>query len=244
MKVFLIVVFLILLVFGAGFLFICGFETIANFVPVPASVGCFTFGVVSYTIGIILLRKKHVYHRDSVEQIRLDTSLFADYAYIFGVICMVLGVMTFQPLMSVFSKAWILFSILAFVAIIKLVQMIVRLRHALHDKIVVNTNWIQLDDPYSSKSDTFKKESIKKIVYLKTFERGRWGYSSSKFSKSLILHVMTKEDKELKEVNIEPENMNLKLNYVIDALQEMNYELVLLSKKNLSGEEWEGHEFK
>ena len=122
--------------------------------------------------------------------------------------------------------------------------MIMRLRHAIHDKIVINANWIQLDDPFSSKSDTFNKETIKKIVYLKTFERNRYGYSSGTYSMSLTIHLIAKEGEEPKEVKVEPENMNLKMAYVIDALKEMNYELVFQSKKNLSGEEWEGHQFR
>ena len=244
MKIFLIVAFILALTIGTGFLFLYGFETIANYIPVPVSVGCFSFGLVSYITGSILLRKKYVYHRDSTNQIRLDTPSFSDYSYITGVICMVIGVVTFQPIMSGLSEAWLLFSILALAAVFKLVFMFIRLKHAVHDKIVVNSNWIQLDDPLSSKSNTYNRESINKIVYLKTFESGRFGYSSAKYSMTLALHILEKEGGDVVEVGVEPENMNLKMNYVIDALKEMNYEITNISKKNLSGEEWEGHEFR
>ena len=145
MKAILIIVFILALIFGIGALFLYGFETIANFVPVPVSLAFFVFGVVCYVTGLIMLRKSKVYHVDSPDQIRLDTPLFADYAYIFGVICMVVGVATFQPLMSSFSDAWILFSLLSLFAVYKLVVMVMRLKHAIHDKIVVCRDNIQLD---------------------------------------------------------------------------------------------------
>jgi uncharacterized membrane protein len=242
MKVILIIVFFLALIFGAGVLFLYGFETIANFVPVPVSSAFFVFGVISYVTGLIMLRKSKVYHVDSPDQIRLDTPLFADYAYIFGVICMVVGVATFQPLMSAFSDAWIFFSLLSLFAVYKLVVMVMRLKHAIHDKIVVCRDKIQLDDPSSADSFHINKSDIDHIMYLKTFRKGRYGgYSSSSFSLSLSIKMKSVEEKEAVIYKVEPESMNLKMSYVLDALKEMNYQLTYRSNKSHHDEEWDGH---
>lgn len=239
MKIFLIFAFFICLIFGGGFLFLYGFETIANYTPTSVSVGFFFFGLFSYLIGKILLRKKHVYHRESSEQIRLDTSLYADYSYIIGIICMILGVVTFQPLMSGLSKAWILFSIFALIAVYKLYIMVTRLRHAIHDKIVINSNWIQLDDPESSNSNTYNRESINKIIISgKMFPVGYGNNSEFRYQKSILFNIVTKEGEKPNIIKLEPEKMNLKVEYIIDALKEMNYDLTLISEN-----EWEGHVF-
>ena len=242
MKVILIIIFILALIFGAGALFLYGFETIANFVPVPVSLAFFVFGVVCYVTGLIMLRKSKVYHVDSPDQIRLDTPLFADYAYIFGVICMVVGVATFQPLMSSFSDAWILFSLLSLFAVYKLVVMVMRLKHAIHDKIVVCRDNIQLDDPLSADSFHINKPDIDHLVYLKTFKRGRYGgYHSSSFSLSLSIRMRADEGKEAVIYNVEPQSMNLKMSYVLDALKEMDYQLTHRSNKSDNVEEWDGH---
>jgi uncharacterized membrane protein len=242
MKVILIIAFILALMFGAGVLFLYGFETIANFVPVPVSSAFFVFGVISYVTGLIMLRKSKVYHVDSPDQIRLDTPLFADYAYIFGVICMVVGVATFQPLMSAFSDAWIFFSLLSLFAVYKLVVMVMRLKHAIHDKIVVCRDKIQLDDPSSADSFHIIKSDIDHIMYLKTFRKGRYGgYSSSSFSLSLSIKMKSVEEKEAVIYKVEPESMNLKMSYVLDALKEMNYQLTYRSNKSHHDEEWDGH---
>jgi uncharacterized membrane protein len=242
MKVILIIVFFLALIFGAGVLFLYGFETIANFVPVPVSSAFFVFGVISYVTGLIMLRKSKVYHVDSPDQIRLDTPLFADYAYIFGVICMVVGVATFQPLMSAFSDAWIFFSLLSLFAVYKLVVMVMRLKHAIHDKIVVCRDKIQLDDPSSADSFHINKSDIDHIMYLKTFRKGRYGgYSSSSFSLSLSIKMKSVEEKEAVIYKVEPESMNLKMSYVLDALKEMDYQLTYRSNKSHHDEEWDGH---
>jgi hypothetical protein len=242
MKAILIIVFFLALIFGAGVLFLYGFETIANFVPVPVSVAFFVFGVVSYVTGLIMLRKSSVYHVDSPDQIRLDTPLFADYAYIFGVICMVVGVATFQPLMSAFSDAWMLFSLLSLFAVYKLVVMVMRLKHAIHDKIVVCRDNIQLDDPSSADSFHINKSDIDHIMYLKTFSRGRFGgYHSSSFSLSLSIKMKSVEEKEAVIYKVEPQSMNLKMSYVLDALKEMDYQLTYRSNKSHHDEEWDGH---
>ena len=242
MKVILIIVFILALIFGTGALFLYGFETIANFVPVPVSLAFFVFGVVCYVTGLIMLRKSKVYHVDSPDQIRLDTPLFADYAYIFGVICMVVGVATFQPLMSSFSDAWILFSLLSLFAVYKLVVMVMRLKHAIHDKIVVCRDNIQLDDPTSADSFHINKPDIDHVVYLKTFNRGRYGgYRSSSFSLSLSIRMKAVEGKEAVIYNVEPQSMNLKMSYVIDALKAMDYQLTHRSNKSDNVEEWDGH---
>ena len=242
MKVILIIAFILALMFGAGVLFLYGFETIANFVPVPVSSAFFVFGVISYVTGLIMLRKSKVYHVDSPDQIRLDTPLFADYAYIFGVICMVVGVATFQPLMSAFSDAWIFFSLLSLFAVYKLVVMVMRLKHAIHDKIVVCRDKIQLDDPSSADSFHINKSDIDHIMYLKTFRKGRYGgYSSSSFSLSLSIKMKSVEEKEAVIYKVEPESMNLKMSYVLDALKEMDYQLTYRSNKSHHDEEWDGH---
>jgi hypothetical protein len=242
MKAILIIVFFLALIFGAGVLFLYGFETIADFVPVPVSLAFFVFGVVSYVTGLIMLRKTNVYHVDSPDQIRLDTPLFADYAYIFGVICMVVGVATFQPLMSAFSDAWILFSLLSLFAVYKLVVMVMRLKHAIHDKIVVCRDNIQLDDPLSADSFHINKPDIDHLVYLKTFKRGRYGgYHSSSFSLSLSIRMRADEGKEAVIYKVEPKYMNLKTSYVLDALKEMDYQLTLRSNKSDNDAEWDGH---
>jgi hypothetical protein len=242
MKAILIIVFILALIFGIGALFLYGFETIADFVPVPVSLAFFVFGVVSYVTGLIMLRKTNVYHVDSPDQIRLDTPLFADYAYIFGVICMVVGVATFQPLMSAFSDAWILFSLLSLFAVYKLVVMVMRLKHAIHDKIVVCRDNIQLDDPLSADSFHINKPDIDHLVYLKTFKRGRYGgYHSSSFSLSLSIRMRADEGKEAVIYKVEPKYMNLKTSYVLDALKEMDYQLTLRSNKSDNDAEWDGH---
>jgi uncharacterized membrane protein len=242
MKALIIIVFILALIFGAGVLFLYGFETIANFVPVPVSSAFFVFGVISYVMGLIMLRKSKVYHVDSPDQIRLDTPLFADYAYIFGVICMVVGVATFQPLMSAFSDAWIFFSLLSLFAVYKLVVMVMRLKHAIHDKIVVCRDKIQLDDPSSADSFHINKSDIDHIMYLKTFRKGRYGgYSSSSFSLSLSIKMKSVEEKEAVIYKVEPESMNLKMSYVLDALKEMDYQLTYRSNKSHHDEEWDGH---
>ncbi|MFM2038951.1 MAG: hypothetical protein RL432_1890 [Bacteroidota bacterium] len=242
MRNFLIVTFLVLLVFATGLLFLYGFEMIANFVPVAVSTSMFVLGLISYILGLFFLQKKYVYHVDKPDEIRLDSPLFADYFYIFGVMAIVLGIMTFQPLMSVFSKAWIIFSILALYAIYKLIAMVNRVKNALHDKIIIHADWIQLDDPFSNKSSKYKREEIKEIKFIKTFYSSRiFGYSSQRFTLSLKMLIQTEDNKEPFEIEVHPENMNLKVDFVIDALNTMSYTVSYISTKNLHATEWTGH---
>lgn len=41
--------------------------------------------------------------------------------------------------------------------------------------------------------------------------------------------------------NVEPQSMNLKMSYVLDALKEMDYQLTHRSNKSDNVEEWDGH---
>lgn len=248
MRIFLIILGIfsvIALIIGMGFLFLSGFELLASVVPVPVSAAFMCFGIIMLIIGKLRLSKKYVYHKDANE-VRLDTPLFSDYAYVFGVITLVLGLVTFQPMVSVAASGdWegkLLFAILALFAVYKLFQMVIRLRNALHDKIIIGKNKIRLDDPMGSSSREIAKEEIMQIKYLKNFERGRYGYSSSRFSLKIIFELNAKEGAESESISVDPTDMNIKLNYLIDALREMNYELTLRSCRD-GGEEWEGHEF-
>jgi hypothetical protein len=79
-------------------------------------------------------------------------------------------------------------------------------------------------------------------MYLKTFRKGRYGgYSSSSFSLSLSIKMKSVEEKEAVIYKVEPESMNLKMSYVLDALKEMNYQLTYRSNKSHHDEEWDGH---
>jgi hypothetical protein len=49
------------------------------------------------------------------------------------------------------------------------------------------------------------------------------------------------EEKEAVIYKVEPESMNLKMSYVLDALKEMNYQLTYRSNKSHHDEEWDGH---
>lgn len=248
MKVFLVIVAIfvvIAILFGVGYLFLYGFELLASVVPVPVSAAFMCFGIIMLIIGKLRLSKKYVYHKDANE-VRLDTPLFSDYAYVFGVISLVTGLITFQPLISAASSGdWegkLFFALMALFAVFKLFQMVVRLRNALHDKIIIGKDTIRLDDPMGSSSREIAKGEIMQIKYLKNFERGRYGYSSSNYSLKLFIELNAKEGAEAEKVSIDPTDMNLKLDYLIDALRDMNYEVKLRSCRS-GGEEWDGHDF-
>jgi hypothetical protein len=49
------------------------------------------------------------------------------------------------------------------------------------------------------------------------------------------------EGKEAVIYKVEPQSMNLKMSYVLDALKEMDYQLTLRSNKIDNVEEWDGH---
>jgi hypothetical protein len=93
-----------------------------------------------------------------------------------------------------------------------------------------------------SSSREIAKGEIMQIKYLKNFERGRYGYSSSNYSLKLFIELNAKEGAEAEKVSIDPTDMNLKLDYLIDALRDMNYEVKLRSCRS-GGEEWDGHDF-
>lgn len=238
-------VVIIAILFGVGYLFLYGFELLASVVPVPVSAAFMCFGIIMLIIGKLRLSKKYVYHKDANE-VRLDTPLFSDYAYVFGVISLVVGLITFQPIINyATADNWegkFFFGIMAIIAVYTLFQMVIRLRNALHDTIIIGKDKIRLDDPKGSSSREIAKEEIMQIKYLKEFNSGRYGYSSANYTLKIFIELHAKEGAEAEKVSIDPTDMNLKLDYLIDALKDMNYELTLRSCRD-GGEEWDGHEF-
>ncbi|NBN99698.1 MAG: hypothetical protein EBV19_10750, partial [Flavobacteriia bacterium] len=81
--------------------------------------------------------------------------------------------------------------------------------------------------------------------FIKTFHSSRLlGYSSRRFTLSLIILIQTEENNEPIEIEVHPEHMNLKVDFVIDALNAMSYAVSYISTNNLHTMEWDGHNLK
>jgi len=232
-------------------------------------------GLVMFLAGKIMLTKKYIYHHDLPNEIRLDSPAYSDYLYTFGIIFLLFGCITFQPLLDFFADAVFEpfhhkttensipvsrsekrrsletsvymamgFMVVLIIILLTIMRMISRLKNAVHDKIVIGANTIFLDDPNGDSSLVIDRKSIKQIKYLKTFndtsKKGEEKYSPSNYSLELMIRFSASQGKD--SVTIDSKGMNIKLDYVIEALQEMNYEVELFSCLESGKSEWEGHD--
>jgi hypothetical protein len=232
---------------GLGYLFFVGFKSLSQLVPLSVSLGAIVLGTVSIISGKLMLTKKFVYHKDSPDQIRLDSPAYADYMYLYGLIILGGGILTLQPLLSWIDTIpifKILFAMFCLGAVLWFLLLVIRLKNSVNDKIIISKNEISLDDPMTSASTHIKRDDIQKISYLKTFNYSKNGYLSTDYSYSLSIHMKATGEDEPKVHDVNSSDMNIQLQYVVEALEEMKYTLTLTSVKSGGGDEWEGHKFR
>lgn len=194
-------------------------------------------------------------------QVILSTPVQADLSVILGSTIMLIGVITSKFFFATFQESGVDAFFLKGAAIIVLViavsyisMNIVRLRHSLHDRVLIEVDQFCVDNGMNDKSETFKRQDIQEIELLKEFEdqssntkkifSGTGEYNSSNFK--YVLSVKTKpfDDQQEHTVSVlDTSDINVDVPLFVEALEIMNYSIVRRSKYELSDELWEGHNF-
>ena len=241
---------LILLIIGVivfGFLAVYGifkgFQFLAEIIPYYISGGMILLGLFLLIVGRRFLRKDLVYKKVSNDRIVLETPLFADLLYLFGILILGFGLLTFQPLFSFLKNDSVFMGFIVIMLFLMQLVMILRLIYALNDSIEITLTSIKYDDPGSRNSLLMEKKNIVELVYLKEFDHNRSGYSADNFSYKLYLKYK-KEGAETERIDFDPEAMNLQLDLMIEALNELLYPIQNRAKRALEETEWEGHDFR
>jgi len=219
-----------------------GFSFFATLVPVYISGSLIVLGILSIIAGKLFLRKKNVYKKIAPKHIVLETPLYADLIYIIGIILLSLGLLTFGPVFSYLKDYRFMLGFMIFFILITMVVMVFRLMYALHDKIEVTSNFIRYDDPNEKSTLTIEQSQIIEILHLKVFSYTRYGYSENAYSYKLFIKY-TNPNNDQVTLELKPEDMNLKLELLVESIAECSYPIVMRSKKILEGIEWEGHHF-
>jgi len=219
-----------------------GFSFFATLVPVYISGSLIVLGILSIIAGKLFLRKKNVYKKIAPKHIVLETPLYADLIYIIGIILLSLGLLTFGPVFSYLKDDRFMLGFMIFFILITMVVMVFRLLYGLHDKIEVTSDFIRYDDPNTKSTLTIEQAQIIEILHLKVFSFSRYGYSENAYNFELFIKYTNSKDEEVT-LALKPEDMNLKLELLVESIAECSYPLVMRSKKKLEGIEWEGHHF-
>jgi hypothetical protein len=219
-----------------------GFSFFATLVPVYISGSLIVLGILSIIAGKLFLRKKNVYKKIAPKHIVLETPLYADLIYIIGIILLSLGLLTFGPVFSYLKDDRFMLGFMIFFILITMVVMVFRLMYGLHDKIEVTSDFIRYDDPNTKSTLTIEQSQIIEILHLKVFSFSRYGYSENAYNFELFIKYTNSKDEEVI-LELKPEDMNLKLELLVESIAECSYPIVMRSKKILEGIEWEGHHF-
>jgi hypothetical protein len=220
-----------------------GFSFFATLVPVYISGSLIVLGILSIIAGKLFLRKKNVYKKIAPKHIVLETPLYADYTYVAGVFLLCMGLITFGPVFSYLKDDSFILGFMIFFILITMVIMVFRLLYGLHDKIEVTSNFIRYDDPNEKSTLTIEQSQIIEILHLKVFSLSHYGYSENAYNFELFIKYTNSKDEEVT-LALKPEDMNLKLELLVESIAECSYPIVMRSKKILEGIEWEGHHFK
>ena len=221
----------------------------AELLPWYVSLIIFVVGLGLFSIGKYFLMKEYVLKRVD-KKIVLSTPLKGDISYIFGVLLLYFSVIScryffifinfldFELIMIISIAAFFLFCYLYFI----------RLKYALNDQIIIDNESIIYDNPISTEKDIFRKDKIVEIVYLKEFtpqiDKGTTYYKSDSYNLALQIICKNKETEAPLKINqINPDMMNIDLNFLIEAIESMDYGVLRKSKYQKDDILWDGHNF-
>jgi hypothetical protein len=219
-----------------------GFSFLASLIPVYISGSFIVLGILSIVVGKLFLRKKNVYKKIAPKHVLLETPLYADVIYIAGILLVGLGLLTFSPGYSYLKGEKFYLGFIILIVLVMMIVMILRLIFSLNDKIEITSQFIHYDDPNTKSKLTIEQSQIVEILHLKTFGFGRYGYSESSYSFELFIKYNNLNNEQVV-LELQPQEMNLNLDLLLDSLKECSYPVLLRSKKSLEENEWEGHHF-
>jgi hypothetical protein len=219
-----------------------GFSFFATLVPVYISGSLIVLGILSIIAGKLFLRKKNVYKKIAPKHIVLETPLYADLIYIAGVLLIGLGLLTFSPGFTYLKDDKFFLGFMILLILVMMVVMVLRLMFSLNDKIEITSQSIHYDDPNTKSKLTIEQSQIIEILHLKVFSFSHYGYSENAYYFELFIKYTNSKDEEVT-LALKPEDMNLKLELLVESIAECSYPIVMRSKKILEGIEWEGHHF-
>jgi hypothetical protein len=228
---------IVIILIGLGIYYI--FKFAANVIPQPLALAAAAIGGVCFIIGKIAgLKKSRVKRTDIKGNIVLANPRYINMLLWGGSLMFVLGLSvtkfvhelfftdgngTIGTIVNgtyvVFLKGFLSLGILGTCFMI-----ILKLKNALNDKIVIGDNFIRLDDPDSSKTVIIKKDNLLKIEYVtvkpisyRDTEKHHINFRHNAISKD-------KTEKETVEI-IDPKELNISIKLLEESIKEKGYSI-------------------
>jgi hypothetical protein len=178
-------------------------------------------GIGMYYYYAQLKKNNSIYVNESSEKIELSTPLYFDFLSIFGRFFIITG---FVLCCLIFKKNSILLligSLSYFYAFILFLEFIKSLRFSLNDKIVIQKEFISIDDPESKESIRINKNEISRIIDLKD----KRGISEIRTIEFELETIESFKIIEIKEEQIK--NLRLPFDLFIESMRKMGYDFII-----------------
>jgi hypothetical protein len=175
-------------------------------------------GIVMYFYSVHLKKNNSILIYETSEKIELSTPIYFDLLSIFGRFFIISGFVLICLFFKKNSFFFIIGTLSFFYAFILYLEFIKSLFFSLFDKIVIQKDFISIDDPESRESIKIDKNEISRIVDLKN-------KSGIREIRSIEFELTTNEYFKIVEINEDQiKNLRLPFDLFVDSMKKMGYD--------------------
>jgi hypothetical protein len=175
-------------------------------------------GIGMYFYSVHLKKNNSILINETSEKIELSTPIYFDLLSIFGRFFIISGFVLICLFFKKNSFFFIIGTLSFFYAFILYLEFIKSLFFSLFDKIVIQKDFISIDDPESRESIKIDKNEISRIVDLKN-------KSGIREIRSIEFELTTNEYFKIVEINEDQiKNLRLPFDLFVDSMKKMGYD--------------------